>query len=201
MEQQPTDVLIERFRIHGDQEAFSRLFGFHEERVWAYILSKNIKAEEAESVFQEVGLAVAQFLRKKNPRHLGALVFHITKRKIADFFRRAKLSTQSLEELQGTHIEPVDPRDPYQRFETMDDVLVLFSRSGLSKKQRTAILLHLWIGYSVQEVAQITGVSENTVKNRLYCAKVKIQAYLDRRKSHEAFVSRGDFCASQNTMP
>ncbi|MBN2803193.1 MAG: sigma-70 family RNA polymerase sigma factor [Deltaproteobacteria bacterium] len=61
-----------------------------------------------------------------------------------------------------------------QLFETF-----LQKMSVIPHKRRIALLLHLAYGYTVSEVSDLTGVSPNTVKDRLKTAFIEFQSILD----------------------
>lgn len=49
----------------------------------------------------------------------------------------------------------------------------------LSAKNRLIILLYYYYGYSVKEIAQITGIGESAVQNRMQRARNKLKVYLE----------------------
>lgn len=51
----------------------------------------------------------------------------------------------------------------------------------LHEAQATALLLRVMLGYSIDEIASITGVSVNTVKTRLRLGKHQLRRWLERR--------------------
>jgi RNA polymerase sigma-70 factor (ECF subfamily) len=50
----------------------------------------------------------------------------------------------------------------------------------LNEHQAAALLLHVMLGHSIDEVAAITGVSVNTVKTRLRLGKIALRRWLER---------------------
>jgi DNA-directed RNA polymerase specialized sigma24 family protein len=50
----------------------------------------------------------------------------------------------------------------------------------LRKEQANALRLRLMLGHSIGEIAGITGVSQNTVKNRLRLGKIQLRRWLKR---------------------
>jgi RNA polymerase sigma-70 factor (ECF subfamily) len=51
----------------------------------------------------------------------------------------------------------------------------------LNKEQANVLRLRLMLGHSIEEIAGITGVSQNTVKTRLRLGKVQLRRRLERR--------------------
>jgi RNA polymerase sigma-70 factor (ECF subfamily) len=51
---------------------------------------------------------------------------------------------------------------------------------ALNEDQAKALLLHVMLGHSTEEIADITGVSVNTVKTRLRLGKEQLRRWLER---------------------
>jgi len=51
----------------------------------------------------------------------------------------------------------------------------------LNEAQAQALILRTMLGYSIEEIAETTGVSVNTVKTRLRLAKVQLRRWMERR--------------------
>jgi RNA polymerase sigma-70 factor (ECF subfamily) len=51
----------------------------------------------------------------------------------------------------------------------------------LNKEQANVLRLRLMLGHSIEEIAGITGVSQNTVKTRLRLGKDQLRRWLERR--------------------
>ena len=51
----------------------------------------------------------------------------------------------------------------------------------INEDQATALLLHVMLGHSIEEIASITGVSANTVKTRLRLGKKQLRRWFERR--------------------
>jgi RNA polymerase sigma-70 factor (ECF subfamily) len=50
----------------------------------------------------------------------------------------------------------------------------------LNKEQANVLRLRLMLGHSIDEIAGITGVSQNTVKTRLRLGKIQMRRWLER---------------------
>jgi RNA polymerase sigma-70 factor (ECF subfamily) len=71
-------------------------------------------------------------------------------------------------------VEPVDARS--EAVLAWADVRDAYSR--LSAEQRAVIALHLYLGYSVQETAQLVGAPVETVRSRLRLARERLRREL-----------------------
>ena len=185
MEEQEIRDLIEDYRVRGDEAAFRTLFALYEKQIWAFILHRNIPREDAEAIFQEVGLTVTKVLRKQIPDHFVALVFKITRDSVANYFRRrgrtAKLEIP-LEDQDGPSREPAVADDPHQQWIDFEYCRHLLTMCRLTPEQKEAFVLRYGQELTVGEVAQCLDVSPETIKGRIYLGKKKIKTYLDRQK-------------------
>jgi RNA polymerase sigma-70 factor (ECF subfamily) len=59
--------------------------------------------------------------------------------------------------------------------------LVRYLVDDINEDQATALLLHVMLGHSIEEIASITGVSANTVKTRLRLGKKQLRRWFERR--------------------
>ncbi len=183
MDQQEIRNLVERYRMYHDQGAFRQLFALYSERVWLFILSKNIRRDEAEALFQEVGLSLAKFLKKETPDHFMGLVFKITKDHIAAHFRKhLQRPTPTLVPLEEVEQNPGDQQHPTQQWEDMEQCRQVLVECGMTEEQREAFVLHHAWELRVREIARLQDVPPDTVKSRIYLGKRKIKTYLDRKQ-------------------
>lgn len=67
-------------------------------------------------------------------------------------------------------------RSPAAHAELVNNLL-----NDLNEAQAKAILLHIMLGHSIDEIASMTGVSPNTVKTRLRLAKERLRRWMRRR--------------------
>ncbi len=74
-----------------------------------------------------------------------------------------------------------DPEKTVMRHELWQKLYTSIEKIPI--KRRTALLLHLVYAYSIPEVAQVTGVSVNTVKDRLKTAYRELRAVLANNTS------------------
>lgn len=174
--------LMIRYRQDRDQDAFRQLLERHRQTLWAFILSKGIPTDVAETVFQETVFAVARYLVRETPEILAALIFKIARRKIADYYRDRQPETGSLEALVDKQQEPAEHSNPSEQIENRQLSHKLLYESGINPEQRNTLLLHYWVGLTIADIAVALNASKDTVKSRLFHAKKKIRTYLTRQK-------------------
>ena len=120
-------------------------------------------------------------------RHLGTLrdddkfggwLFSIAHQKCLQQWRRQNRETELQEELANAPLADVDnPLDLLLREEQEAEFMNLLSRLPLA--QRSALLLHFVEGFSLEEIARITGTQVGTVKSHLHYAKRALRKLLE----------------------
>ena len=60
-------------------------------------------------------------------------------------------------------------------FESREQSDLFRAVESLDRKHRIVIHLHYYEGYSMKEIAELLGISENTVSTRLYRARTKLK--------------------------
>lgn len=76
------------------------------------------------------------------------------------------------------HTQPLDEGRPEEAWEPPEENGVLEAVLALPKQYRVAVHLYYYEGFSVKEVAQATGKSEQAVKNRLFRARALLRETL-----------------------
>ena len=176
--------LLKQFHTTRDHGSFRQLYGLFEKRIWASILSRNVPHEAAGDVFQEVCLGLARSLSNHQTQveSLTALVYSITKHKVADYFRRGNEHTYSLDHMLEGSFDLPAPGNHGPALENKDAFEKVMRAAGVNPDQRQALVLHYLLGYTQKEIAQITQVPEETVKSRIFHGKKAIQRNMTREE-------------------
>lgn len=155
------DRLLERARA-GDRAAFGELVRLHQRAVYSLALRMLGQAQEAEDLAQEVFL---QLHRRLSAVHSGAhLTFWLRKvtlhRAIDRLRRRPRYEVAPLEEVDTLAVDSAEP-----------DVLLQRSLARLvgqlAPAARAVILLRYQEDLEPLQIAQVLGMSINTVKSHL----------------------------------
>lgn len=75
-------------------------------------------------------------------------------------------------------VEDIEEYAQTLAFETPEQSDLFLAVNSLDRKYRIAVHLYYFEGYSVKEIGEILGVSENTVSTRLARARGKLKAIL-----------------------
>jgi RNA polymerase sigma factor (sigma-70 family) len=185
--QETDENLMARFG-RGEAAAFEFLYRRHESRIFRY-LQRNVKNEAtANDLMQEVWFAVVRGAANYQPTaKFTTWLFTIAHNRMVDMIR-ANHRLQSLDA--GDDADPEassalerladSPKlEPLAQVQSQDEAAALLSAvTQLPAEQRSAFLLQAEGDLSVEEIAEATGSSFETVKSRLRYARAKLRQLL-----------------------
>ena len=157
----------------GDKHAMRILFARHNVRVYRFLLRFVANEATAEDLVSEVFLDVWRQAAKFQARsQVSTWLLAIARYKAFALLRRR--STEELDEEQAAAIE--DPgASPEVMIENRQKTEILRKcLAQLSPTHREVIDLVYYHEKSIDEVAEITGVPQNTVKTRMFYARKRI---------------------------
>jgi RNA polymerase sigma-70 factor (ECF subfamily) len=170
------EVLIGRI-ASGDRLAMQVLFARHHVRVYRFVLRVVRDQTKAEDLISEVFLDVW----RQADRFEGRSAVSTWLLAIARFKALSALRRRPDEELDEEAAEAIeDPSDnPEESLAKKDKSSVIRKcLEGLSADHREIIDLVYYHEKSVEEVAEIVGIPENTVKTRMFYARKKLAELL-----------------------
>lgn len=166
----------------GDEAAFREIVERYQSKVFSIIygiLRNHNDAEDiAQQVFAKVYFSIGNFDFRSS---LLTWIYKITVNECYDYLRKKKVrklvyeSDFSEEESQRMETsEPArDQRPPIDAMLAQRDLAVkLLAR--LPQEERNLLLLKEVEGHSVEELAEMTGINENTIKVKLFRARQKL---------------------------
>lgn len=141
--------------------------------VWRLALAQTGSKEDAEDVYQDVFLRLAQNATEfSSQEHLKAWLLRVAVNRCHDVVRLR--SRRPAVPLDSMPFEPADagPLSP-------DEVRALWDAVGeLSESMRVVIHLYYQEGYSGKEIADLLGLEPSTVRTRLQRARAKLKTSL-----------------------
>jgi RNA polymerase sigma-70 factor (ECF subfamily) len=171
-----TDPEIVDLIRKGDREAFEVLYARYFKRVYGFIDRRMSIRADVEETAQEVFVAI--FLSIDNYRGdapFAAWVFGITRRVIANRFKRKRPSTvQLLEENDESNLSHESSRpSPLENYECQETMAMLIARmkEKLSPEQRLLFQLHHLDDRPISEIALELDKTEDAIKSNLYRAR------------------------------
>jgi RNA polymerase sigma-70 factor (ECF subfamily) len=172
----------------GDELAFREIVERYQSKVYAIIYGILRNHNDAEDIAQQV-FAKVYFSSKTFDFRSSLLtwIYKITVNECYDYLRKKKVrklvyeSDFSAEDAQRMEAsEPaVDPASPVdERLANRDLLMQLLSK--VSAEDRNLILLKEVEGHSVEELAGMTGLNENTIKVKLFRTRQKLLRAAER---------------------
>lgn len=176
------EKLMKRYQ-EGDDEAFNQLFARHKDPVFRY-LNRQCATSVAEEIFQDVWLRLIQSkhqFESGNNNRFAPYLYRIAHNRLMDFFRHNTVKSKVIRDkdpveeviekpLFPESITPETSLDSYRKVEKLLSIIEL-----LPEEQRQAFLLKEESGFSIQDIADVMGVSRETAKSRLRYAFQRIR--------------------------
>ena len=183
----PDETLI-RSIAAGDKQAMKTLFARHNVRVFRFLLRFVGDKATAEDLVSEVFMEVWRHAGKFQARaRVSTWLLAIGRYKALSALRR-RGPTEELDEHAAEAIEDprANPEMTMQNRQTSQILLDCLQR--LSPAHRAVIDLVYYHERSIEEVAEIAGISPNTVKTRMFYARKRIAQLLAAQRIDRAVV-------------
>lgn len=133
---------------------------------------------DAEEVMQDTILKYHNFPNKEGIEKLGSWLKSVCIRKALDKLREKHRTKEFLEEYKEEQIPAPPPQVQYTVEEIRKALLLI------PDNYRTILSLHLFEGYDYQEIEQITGTKEATIRSLYKRAKEKLAATILENKKN-----------------
>lgn len=176
------DAELVRRAQAGDQTAFREIVERYQARVMSFINRFLHNWDEAEDVAQEVFASAFFSLNSfRLQSTLASWLYRIAVNESFEYLRRKRARPLVYESELSEEAARAVRNHPRAQGAALDAVLaqrqmVVRLLHRLSEADRTMLLMREVEGYSMEEIAEITGRSENAVKIRLFRARRKLAA-------------------------
>jgi RNA polymerase sigma-70 factor (ECF subfamily) len=168
-----TDAVLIQSIAAGDKAAMRTLFARHNVRVFRFLLRFVEDQSAAEDLVSEVFLDVwRQASRFQARSQVSTWLLAIARNKALTALRRR--STEELDEDAAAAIEDPEQNPELTLQNRQKTEILLNCLTQLSPTHREVIDLVYYHEKSIDEVAEITGVPQNTVKTRVFYARKRI---------------------------
>jgi len=184
------DRLLVSALKRGEGPAFESLVRLHQHRVYGLCLRMLADRAEAEDLAQEVFISVFKnILTFREESLLSTWIYRITRNhclnRLKFLRRRAHERQQPLEDTRQADLagEPLaDPVGAASRPQRPDraaegrelECRILAELAGMSEDHRELVILRDFEQLSYEEIQEITGLAEGTVKSRLHRARMEL---------------------------
>lgn len=165
----------------GDDSAFDTLYERHRGGLYRFMLRQCGSRAVAEELYQDVWLSVIRVRASYTvSAKFTTWLYQMARNRIIDNHRRASIRPVSGAEVgSDAQSEPSAPdgEQPDRQAQSAQGLETLARLvDALPDEQREAFLLREEAGMSVQEIAECTGVNNQTAKSRLRYAVKKLRA-------------------------
>jgi RNA polymerase sigma-70 factor (ECF subfamily) len=171
--QAPADELLIGRIARGDRLAMQVLFARHHVRIYRFVLRLLRDEMAAEDVISEVFLDVwRQASRFEGRSAVSTWLIAIARFKALSSLRKRRdegLDEETMEAIEEPSDSPAISIEKLDKGEKLRQCL-----AALTREHREVIDLVYYHEKSVEEVAQIVGIPENTVKTRMFYARKKL---------------------------
>lgn len=167
----PDEPLVARF-LAGDQSAFDTLFARHQDYVYNIVYGILGRHEDARDVTQEVFLQVHRRLRSfRGGSRFATWLYRIAVNRAVDAGRRRARQRwlPFLETLADKPDEAPGPEQIAARSSEVEAVQRVLNEVPL--QHRDVLVLRYYQGLSVEEIAEVLGISATAAKVRLHRAR------------------------------
>jgi RNA polymerase sigma-70 factor (ECF subfamily) len=190
----PDETLMLRYQ-QGDRAAFAQLVRRHQTQLYNFALRQVRVPQLAEDVVQESFVRVVQNAPDfKHEARFTTWIYTITRNLCIDQLRKRALRKHpSLDESRGEEgdgptlgEQTADPRASVEREATGTELKERIARAvdTLPDEQREVFLMREIANLPFKEIAEITGVPENTVKSRMRYALERLQEALSEYEEY-----------------
>ena len=159
----------------GDPEAFADLIAVMERPLLYYATTLTGNQDAGLDVLQDVWLKVVRGIRRlKDPGSLKPWLYAITHGVAVDRVRRDYKRDKAEQAQLDDSFNTEEPS-----FDEDDAAAIRNALSRIGIKHREVLVLHFLQDLSIQDIADVVGCSEGTVKSRIHYAKQQMKQILE----------------------
>jgi RNA polymerase sigma-70 factor (ECF subfamily) len=184
----PTDALLVKQYISGDEEALSTLIKRHESRIYGFIYSKISDRDISNDIFQDTFIKVIKTLKSNAYNEEGKFlpwVMRISHNLIIDHFRKNKkmplfreTESFSIFSIMSDDSPTIENKIISEQVEM--DIKKLIEELPLDQKE--VLVMRMYQDMSFKEISEITGVSINTSLGRMRYALMNLRKVIDKHQ-------------------
>ena len=165
----------------GEPEAWDTLFRRYQLPLYVYVFELVHDEQTSLDLVQETFIAAVRHIGSlRDDEKFGSWLFGIAQQKCIQRWRKQSREEVLLDEIPESADEfEGSPDDLLIRREQETEFMTLLNQLPLP--QRSVLLLHFVEGFSLEEIAGITGTPIGTVKSRLHYAKKSLRKLLEQQ--------------------
>ncbi len=158
---------------------FNKLLDKHREMIHRLIHSRSSSEQDVDDIMQEVFLKIFQNIDSfKGQSKMRTWIYTITKNSIADYYRQPWWKFKWLPLLHEEKESTIQD-DPFSQTSEKQSLLKLKTiLAGFPNQQAEMFRLRFIEHLSLQDICELKGMNENTIKTHLYRAVKKVRQEL-----------------------
>jgi len=173
-----TDERLVLAFLAGERPAFDELFQRYRQPIWAFFRRRTPDPADAEELAQETFLALLQSSRRYEPRaSFRSYLFGIAFNVLSAWRRKARLSVPPDARANADTV-PAAPEDPASSMWVRDAL------DALDPGDREILMLREYDALSYVEIAGLLRIPVNTVRSRLFRARLALKERLVGQPQH-----------------
>jgi RNA polymerase sigma-70 factor, ECF subfamily len=163
--------------LQGNKQAWVNLLKRYEKPIYNYGIRMTGKHEDALDLMQEVFISVYRNLATyRNEGSFKSWLFRIAHFRCIEFYRR-KRPMDGLDD--APEIESEQTPSEQQIDSAKENTLLIRAMQQLPLAQKSVIELKFFGQFTFDEIAELTGMSANTAKSRMYGALEKLKTLME----------------------
>lgn len=179
------DPLLVKRCVQGDEDAWETIVRAYAGRIFGLSYRFTGRREEAEDLTQDIFIRIYQSLGSFHAEtgSFSSWALKLSRNLIIDRYRRSRRFQQcgGSPEIEAMNLEDQVRPGPQRNFEQVEASRVLGQAlRALSPENKEAIILRDLQGMGYQEMAQVLGVPEGTVKSRINRGRLALARTLSR---------------------
>ena len=183
------EIQVIRRAKQGDPSAFAELIESHQERLYRFLLRTTNQTELAEDAVQDAFIRVLRNIDRFDERYrFSTWLFTIARRLLLNSLQKKKplnagdwLDAAS-SSVMAFSVDTEDESDREFAAEIIDGAM-----DALTPHQREIVILYHHKGRSVQQISDLLGMPEGTIKSHLHRARRRMRDWMS---SSESVMSR-----------
>lgn len=177
--------MLVRQCLHGDEDAWETIVRACAGRIFGLSYRYTGRKEEAEDLTQEIFIRIYQSLGSFHVEtgNFTSWALKLSRNLIIDRYRQTRRFQQcgGSPEIEAMHLEDETRPGPQRSFEQAEASRVLREAlRSLSPENKEAIILRDLQGMGYQEMAEVLGIPEGTVKSRINRGRLALARILTR---------------------